>query len=556
MNHFNRSVHKNLWIWSKGIHGSLVVICILNILISISTLLISVMTRSLIDGAGNHEMNTVITSACALVIIVVLIRILSYMHGIIQTKSSALLLKNIRNNTMEQLMYKQYGSLNTYHSGELVNRLFSDVNVVRNGIMDIIPGFVSLAVGFIGAAIILITMDYRFALAPILAGCMGMIVMLVFRKDVQNRHRKAQENEGKVHSLIQETIENIRIIKAGRSENKLIGSIYRIQDDYEHALNEKGTFNVIMNNSVNLLFHLGWLFCMLWGCYGIYNGTLTYGMLAAIIQLVAMIQNPIAQSAGFAGQYFNTITSAQRIMEIIALPDEIESEETDDCGTLKCIELRNVSFHYGREDTDVLQDVNVTVNTGDFVCVTGVSGSGKSTLFQLLLGIYTPTGGKITFDFVNKTVNAGVHTRKLFAYVPQGNILFSGTIRDNLTLFAENVSDEMINSVIHTACINDFIDEMKDGLETVVGERGFGLSEGQAQRIAIGRALLSNAPILLLDECTSALDENTEARLLSNLSELKNKTCLIVTHRKAAMRICDYQLNVGNGRVMRKKIEL
>ena len=381
-----------------------------------------------------------------------------------------------------------------------------------------------------------------------------MIVMLVFRKDVQNRHRKVQENEGKVHSLIQETIENIRIIKAGRSENKVLGSIYRIQDDYEHALNEKGTFNVMMNNSVNLLFHLGWLFCMLWGCYGIYNGTLTYGMLAAIIQLVAMIQNPIAQSAGLAGQYFNTMTSAQRIMEIIELPDEIVSEEIDDCGALKCIDLKNLSFHYGREDADVLQDVNVTVNTGDFVCVTGVSGSGKSTLFQLLLGIYAPTAGNITFNFENKTVNAGVHTRKLFSYVPQGNTLFSGTIRDNLTLFAETVSDEIINQIIHTACIDDFIDEMKDGLDTVIGERGIGLSEGQAQRIVIGRALLSNAPILLLDECTSALDENTEARLLSNLSELKNKTCLIVTHRKAAMKICDHQLNVENGRVTRKEI--
>lgn len=554
MNHFNRSVHKNLWIWSKGIHGSLVVICILNILISISTLFISVMTRSLIDGAGNHEMNTVITCACALVILVVLIRILSYMHGIIQTKSSALLLKNIRNNTMKQLMHKQYGSLNTHHSGEMVNRLFSDVNVVRNGIMDIIPGFVSLCVSFTGAAIILITMDYRFALAPVLAGCMGMIVMIVLRKDVQEKHRKAQENEGKVHALIQESIENIRIIKAGRSENKVLDSIYRIQDDYEHALNEKGTFNVMMNNGVNLLFHMGWLFCMLWGCYGIYHGTLTYGMLAAIIQLVAMIQNPIAQSAGLAGQYFNTLTSAQRIKEIIELPNEIESEEIDDCDALKCIDLKNVSFHYGREETDVLQDVNVTVNTGDFVCVTGVSGSGKSTLFQLLLGIYTPTDGRITFDFDHKSVSAGVHTRKLFSYVPQGNTLFSGTIRDNLTLFAENLNDEMIHSVIHTACINDFIDEMKDGLDTIIGERGIGLSEGQAQRIAIGRALLSNAPILLLDECTSALDENTEARLLFNLSELKNKTCLIVTHRKAAMKICDYQLDVENRSVTRKEI--
>ena len=193
--------------------------------------------------------------------------------------------------------------------------------------------------------------------------------------------------------------------------------------------------------------------------------------------------------------------------------------------------------------------MNFTVKSGDFIALTGLSGGGKSTLFLLMLGIYQPLEGSIQFQFENGVEAAGKRTRKLFAYVPQGNTLFSGTLRENIAMFAENSTEEQIWHAAEVACVKEFIAEQPEGLDTVIGERGVGLSEGQAQRIAVARAILSGAPILLLDEATSALDGETEKRLLENIAALKNKTCIIVTHRKAALAICNRCLNLENGKI-------
>ena len=296
---------------------------------------------------------------------------------------------------------------------------------------------------------------------------------------------------------------------------------------------------------------------MLWGCLGIYSGHLTYGMLAAIIQLVGQIQGPIAGAAGIAGQIFGTISSAERLKEILELPEEEECETGDrktGYNQLSEIRMENVDFSYGRGDRFILEQVNCTIRPGDFVAVTGISGQGKSTLFQLLLGLYQPCGGKLRFRLKNTSgeteeENASRKTRALFAYVPQGNTLFSGTLRENFLMFTDEATDEEIKGAARIACIDSLLEELDEGLDTLIGERGIGLSEGQAQRVAIARALLTKAPILLLDESTSALDEETEAELLKNISSLKEKTCLIVTHRAAALSICDYGMHIENGKI-------
>ena len=216
-------------------------------------------------------------------------------------------------------------------------------------------------------------------------------------------------------------------------------------------------------------------------------------------------------------------------------------------------------FHYPDSNENVLKDVNCTIGRGDFVALTGISGGGKTSLFQLLLGIYYPTEGSVSFRTesacsntveIQRQVPAGKGTRPLFAYVPQGNTLLSGTLRENLTMFTDSATDEEIMTAVKAACIDGLVEEI--GLQAVLGERGMGLSEGQAQRVAIARALLSGAPILLLDESTSALDEETEAKLLANISAMRDKTCFIVTHRKAAMAICDYELHVAEGKILKR----
>ena len=554
----------DIWQWSAPSHLSVFSLCVLNLLITGCSLGITVATRGLIDGAAGHNREEIQLCAILLVILVLMMRGIAVMQGMLNTKTSALLLKEMRSLLLKRLMKKQYAGLSGLHSGELVNRMFSDVNVVKCGIMEIVPGLVSMSVSFIGAAVILISMDWRFVVVLIVGGLLGLGLILVCNEPMKKRHKTMQESEGKLHAVLKETLENLRLIKASGSEARIERRAGERQEAFVRAQLKKGYLVVGMNSGMNLAFQLSWLFCMLWGCRGIYRGELTYGMLAAIIQLVGQIQGPIAGAAGIAAQLYGTVSSAERLKEIMDLPEE-EDEEAADVNELYLnltqIRMDNLTFFYGRETENVLEKVNMCIRPGDFVAVTGHSGSGKSTLFQLLLGIYQPCSGKLMFSFKAESgssaagptaetqMSASVCTRSLFAYVPQGNTLFSGTLRENFAMFTDSASDEEIIQAAGTACIDQLIYELKDGLDTVIGERGIGLSEGQAQRVAVARALLSHAPILLLDESTSALDEETEAKLLENISLLKNKTCLIVTHRKAALRICDYRVHIENGTV-------
>ncbi len=547
----------DIWRWSEGNHWSVFWICILNLIVSGGSLVITVATKGIIDGATAHMSSQMWFYAIVMIITLLLVRIASLLSGLLSVRTGEVLLKEIRGILLRKLLRKQYASLNGYHSGELVNRMFSDVSVVRNGILDIVPRLVSMAVSFVGAAVILISMDWKFVAVLVAGGGLGMFLLVVFKNPMKTRHKAVQESEGRLHAVLQETLENLQLVKASVSEVRMEHQVARRQEMFLEMQLKKGFLSSYISAGINLLFQLGWLFCMLWGCWGIYQGHLTYGMLAAMIQLVGQIQGPIASAAGIAGQTYSTISSAERLKEILDLPEE------EDCGPvgqsilyeqLSEIRIENMDFSYGRGEQSVLEHVNCSIRPGDFVAVTGVSGGGKSTLFQLLLGIYQPCSGRLCFCFNNDSgpaaqETASRKTRALFAYVPQGNTLFSGTLRENFAMFTDGVTDEEIWQAARLACIDHLIAELEDGLDTVIGERGIGLSEGQAQRVAIARALLSKAPILLLDESTSALDEETEAKVLENISSLKDKTCLIVTHRAAAIRICDYRIHIETGKV-------
>ena len=552
----------DIWKWSESVYRPLFVLCMVQVIIAVATLGIPLATRGLIDGAAGQNSTQIRWYAFILVLMVLLIRGFSLAQGILHTRTSAFLLKDLRSMLLKSLLKKQYAGLNGYHSGELVNRMFSDVSVVKSGIMEIVPGLVSMGVSFIGAFMILIAMDWRFVGILVLGGVLGLLLMVLFRNPMKKRHYAVQETEGKLHAVLQETLEHIRLVKASGSERRMECQVDRCQECFLHAQMKKGYFSVYMNGAINTVFHLSWLFCMLWGCLGIYWGHLTYGMLAAMIQLVGLIQGPIARAANVTGQIYSMIGSAERLKELLDLPEESEAGASLEWRyeQLTEIRLQDVSFSYEREAA-VLRHVSASVRPGDIVAVTGISGGGKSTLFQLLLGIYVPSEGTILFCFQKPDGTESVlqaadasRTRGLFAYVPQGNTLFSGTLRDNFSMFADGVTDGEIMKAAEISCIDDLVNELQDGLDTVIGERGIGLSEGQAQRVAVARALLSKAPILLLDESTSALDEETEARLLQNIARLEHKTCLIVTHRKAALKICDYEIHIENARTNRLEL--
>ena len=272
-----------------------------------------------------------------------------------------------------------------------------------------------------------------------------------------------------------------------------------------------------------------------------------------MIQLLNHFLPPLVSLSGIMPKYYTTIASAERIMELDDLPNEKEINQSDinvsaTYKSLKSIEFENISFKFDRDI--ILDNTSLSIKKGDFVAIMGISGIGKSTLLKLLLGVFNLNFGKIYLDTNNGKIPIDKNTRKLFSYVPQGNMLISGTIKDNITFINPDASDAEIEEAIRISCAKQFIDELPLGLETVIGEKGLGLSEGQVQRLAIARSLLADSPIMLLDEATSALDEKTEKEFLTNLKALDNVTSIIVSHKKAALEICNKTIQIKNGKII------
>lgn len=532
--------------WSKPVHGAMAGISLMGVTGSLLSLGITLVTKGLIDGATGADVQALWKYGVLLVVMMGANRGIGVLSSALRVRVSAKLQKHMQGLVTSSILCKEYASLKGFHSGELVNRVFSDVNVVKNGVMNIIPSFLNMAVSFIGAAIILIGMDWRFVPVLIVAGVLGSGMMVLLREPMKRRHKRMQEAEDALHASTQETLENIRIVKASASEERAMTNMEARQERLSDEQMHNGWLSILMNQGVGSMFDLSWLVCNLWGCVKIYQGSFTYGSLAALIQLVGRIQGPIASAVNLISQVYGMIASTERLQDVIGLPDEEQGVSLESFDEIR---LENINFQYDDAGEEVLTDVEGTIRRGDFVAVTGLSGGGKTSLFQLLLGIYKPTGGWVVFSDGAKQVTACRGTRGLFAYVPQGNPLMSGTLRDNLTMFTEAATEEEIVAAVHAACLDELVSEI--GLDAKLGERGIGLSEGQAQRVAVARALLSKAPILLLDESTSALDEETEAKLLENINTMRDKTVIIVTHRRAALRICDYTLHIENGRMTR-----
>ena len=534
--------------WARPVCWPVVGVSMISVISALLSLGLTLVTKALVDAATGGKMDRLWQVGVLMVALYAIQRGLSVWTSFLQMRTSAELQRHLQGMVTKSILGKEYASLKSFHSGELVNRVFSDVSVVKGGMMNLLPTLLQTAVSFIGAAVILLSWDWRFVPVMIVAALIGFGVMVGFREPMKRRHKRMQAAEDALHASTQETLENIRLVKASVSEERAIDNM---DDDREHLLSEQvrnGKLSIAFNNGMGVVFDVSRLICYLWGCVKIYQQTFTYGSLAAMLSLVGRIQMPIANSMRLVSQAYGVVASAERLLEVIGLPNE---ERGETISSFDEIQLKDACFQYDDGVEDVLLNITANIKRGDFVALTGISGGGKTSLFQLLLGIYKPTSGSVQFIDGGRTINACRGTRGLFSYVPQGNTLMSGTLRDNLTMFTNGASEKAIAAAIHAACLDDLMAEV--GLDAKLGERGIGLSEGQAQRVAVARALLSDAPILLLDEATSALDEQTEAKLLSNIDAMREKTVIIVTHRRAALAICDYQLHLENGNLTRKE---
>lgn len=518
-------------------------VSVISALSALSFVALALITKRVMDIATGDTTGSLLKSGILLFTVIAIQILLSAAQSILNAYSNGKQTIAFRNYLFGVLCRKKYADISAYHSGDILNRFTSDIDTVVTSSVNIIPNVVSIATKIVAGIGTMLFMNPYIAAAVLLCGVTFPAIGRAINKRYKYMHKECQRTEGRTRAFLQECFENIVVIKTFISEAPFIKKLDSYMDDNFRLKIKRTSISVIANISLYALFTAGYYAVLLWGAGGLSGGTLTYGTLMAFLQLISQLRAPLQNVSGILPQYYSALASAERLMELEGAADEpfpaaakrLEKIKED----FRTLEIKNLFFGYAGES--VLRDFSLCAKRGNITAITGESGSGKSTLFKLILGLYEPQSGSIT---INGEIPLDASLRGLFAYVPQGNMVLSGTVRENITMNNRMVTDEQIERAARAAEIYDYIISLPDGFETRLAERGAGLSEGQIQRISIARALLTNAPILLLDEATSALDEETETRVLANIKSMTDKTVLFITHRNTSLKVCDRIVHV------------
>lgn len=543
---------------SKKELAGLVLLVLCNALYSACTVSMAVFAKYIIDSAVRKNQDDLIKYAVILLGVIVLQIALRLSSKALEVRIQGRLEMKYKTELFSNILKKDYLKISEFHSGELMTRLTSDVNVVSQAVTTILPSVAAMLTRLVCAFFVLFHFDRLFALLFLLAGIVLFVFTRVFRGSIKKLHRKVQETDGEVRSFMQEAIESLLVVKIFGVGSKMRKGSEELQEKNYNAKIKKNRWSIFANLGFSAAFSLGYLFGLVWNGFKLCSGSISFGTLTAIMQLIGQVQTPFTSLSGIVPQYYSMLSSAERIIEIENMQQSkaINSPDVDTkklYKELECIRFEDVSFSYDRDT--VLENGSFDINKNDFIMISGISGIGKSTLFKLLVGVLPVDEGKISIVSGGNEYAVDKYTRPLFAYVPQGNMLFSGTIRDNLKFVNDSATDEEIMKAAAICCAEDFINELPDGLDTVLLENGHGLSEGQVQRLAIARAVLTGAPIMLLDEATSALDEATEKKLLENIRGLKEKTCIIISHKSAAYEICNKELKIEDKAITLRNLD-
>lgn len=523
-------------------------------------LVMSLAQRSLINAvtADVKIPREIITAASVAIGLAVSQIFIKAASGWISANISIRVINEIREDIFNKVIVSRWDSLCKYHSGDLINRLEGDVNNVAGGVITFLPNLITGLTQFIGAFVIIMVYDPLMAVFALLSAPILVFSARPMMKIMRKHNEKMRDVNGRILSFNEEVFQNIQLVKAFSLGSDYCKNLRVLLQEYRKIRLDFTKVSIVVSIVMGFLGLIAGYSCYAWGVYRLYIGAIRYGDMALFLQLSGVLSSAFSSLIHIVPAAVSTATCAGRVMEITSLPaetdaDAVPASELREIASDRGVEIRfrDVAFTYRDAREPVLTDVSFTVRPGQVAAFVGPSGGGKTTVLRLMLGLLSPQQGSIEVldpagDLV---VPVSESTRRLCAYVPQGNSIFSGTIESNLRSVAPHATEEEIVNALKVADAWSFVSELPDTYKTKISERGLNFSEGQLQRISIARAVLRNAPILIMDEATSALDVDTEARVLKNLMTAHpNRICMVTTHRASMLEYADLVFRVeGDG---------
>lgn len=533
--------------YTKPYLGRIILMMIFSLAGTVSSLVMVNLTKKIIDNAT--EGNEFVALIVGYLVLVLALQAVGVVSSLMSTVLSEKFSFGIRKQIYEKIINSHWMDVKKYHTGDLMTRLTSDAGNIANGIIGTIPNIIILVIELV---LVFFTLFYY---SPLLA-CFALLVAPVaaltswwFGRKLKTLQIKVQESESSYRSFLQESLANLLVVKAFANEEYSANRLTKLRDERFYWVFKRAKLGLASSTSMSVAFQLGYIVAFAYGAMLIAAKTITYGTMSVFLTLVNRVQSPVLGLAQQIPKVVSILASAGRIMELQNMPLEEKEESTIQTERIG-VDIKKLSFGY--TDEAVLENVSLNVKPGEFVAIIGESGIGKTTLIRLIMSFMSDVQGDISFyNTYGESIRANASTRNFISYVPQGNTLFSGTVRDNILMGNLSATEEEIYDALKLSAGYDFVMELPEGLDTVIGERGHGISEGQAQRIAIARAFVRKAPLLILDEATSSLDEATELSVLEGLQALTPKpTCIIITHRKSILRYCDREIKIENSQTI------
>lgn len=548
----DRNVHTSYlkWLMSYSVPyiPRIVLIMLLNLAGTGFGLMMTLVSKRIIDDAGKGLM--VWQLLIVYLGIVVMMQVVDVFVALISTMLDERFSFGIRKQLYEKIINSHWLDVKKYHTGDLMTRLTSDAGNIADGVIGTIPNIIKLIIELVAVFFTLFYFSPFLAFLALMVAPISAIVSFWLGRKLKRLTVKVQETESAYRSFLQESMANLLIVKAFRNEDYSTERLVQLREERFYWVFKKTKFGLISSTTMSMAFQIGYIAAFSYGAIQMSQNLITYGTMSVFLTLVNRVQAPVLQLAQQIPRVVSVIASSGRVMELERIPAEehIDKHElTDNIG----VKVDELSFGYVADEA-IFDDAMLDVKPGEFVAIIGESGIGKTTLIRLLMSFMAGNSGKITYyDNDGNEERSNASCRDFISYVPQGNTLFSGTIRENIRMGKLDATEDEMIEALKMAAAYDFVMELPNGMDTVIGERGHGISEGQAQRIAIARALIKKAPFLILDEATSSLDPATELKVLKGVQELTPRpTCLLITHRLSVLEYCDRQIKIDNHKVV------